>query len=741
MLKYGFLKETNDAVLDIFREENGFPKKNELTEGWGNEGYDFEGDDIGVKAWSVTPTFWELDLYDNLKQIGKRGKRIKHLYKRVIHKEGRTAWPETLIARLKPNMGKAEVMKEFDKIIKEMERDTEAEVQVSGGESELKAVDRSIIEPSWANKFIDKAGKDISVHFKKPHVTISSKKDSKAADEQRMYHYIDVDWHYAKKVNMLVDELIKGVGLSSAGKILKREKIKYKEPFRMDPMWESKQLRLSEGSIKISPDDPVKKLWVVLKSELTQFDKKQSTKSGYNHYALAQYLEAVNKAAKLVGSKDDKILIFKALIKSFTFNRNRMKFDLPPLQRVAKKYGVDYESVSALHNKQESSDIVVKDGKKFFKPKKPVYHRMPVEKFSDMTERELNKLVHKAIKGVDVHFGFSDLFTDKQLNALLDSEVFNDFSRSTKDDIYNALGESVEISESNKLKDVTKKTIAMLSDLRHIDDENLVSDFPTTLLMVLHNLAVMSQDLGMDDVKRDILSLKKRLNSSVVKYQMGEAVGKNLIGSAPSLERIQKLISKYFMGSKVDLKETGENEWSVATGKGVIPKLRVIKKKNRFRFERTESKYDQITERDTTPDEWKKALDGNRRVLKSLTDKVKRMRKGETFPNLTMDGAMGAIRGLTVAIKNIEKSLGENVDSIVNESSYDVAADSIARSAALNPKAVLKLIERQGWDGDKLAELIHAKKVDAMDVMVALVGNKKGMAQAIKKIEKSLGVS
>lgn len=51
---------------------------------------------------------------------------------------------------------------------------------------------------------------------------------------------------------------------------------------------------------------------------------------------------------------------------------------------------------------------------------------------------------------------------------------------------------------------------------------------------------------------------------------------------------IQKLISQYYFGSTIFLKEISENEWSVANSKGLIENVRVIKKGAIYRFERKE---------------------------------------------------------------------------------------------------------------------------------------------------------
>ena len=67
------------------------------------------------------------------------------------------------------------------------------------------------------------------------------------------------------------------------------------------------------------------------------------------------------------------------------------------------------------------------------------------------------------------------------------------------------------------------------------------------------------------------------------------------------------------------------------------------------------------------------------------------------------------------------------------------AANAIARAAALRVDAVQKLIDSEGFDGNKLAQAVSTKKLSAIDdVMVALVGNDKARKKAIDNIKKVL---
>lgn len=58
-----------------------------------------------------------------------------------------------------------------------------------------------------------------------------------------------------------------------------------------------------------------------------------------------------------------------------------------------------------------------------------------------------------------------------------------------------------------------------------------------------------------------------------------------LLGSAPTEDRIIKIISQYFYSSNIELIPFSENVFVISTLKGVLEKFRVIKKGKRFRFE------------------------------------------------------------------------------------------------------------------------------------------------------------
>jgi len=60
-----------------------------------------------------------------------------------------------------------------------------------------------------------------------------------------------------------------------------------------------------------------------------------------------------------------------------------------------------------------------------------------------------------------------------------------------------------------------------------------------------------------------------------------------LLATAPTLDRITDMISKYFMGSTITLIQNSSNpdEYSVNNKKGKLNSFRVIKKGKRYRFE------------------------------------------------------------------------------------------------------------------------------------------------------------
>lgn len=58
-----------------------------------------------------------------------------------------------------------------------------------------------------------------------------------------------------------------------------------------------------------------------------------------------------------------------------------------------------------------------------------------------------------------------------------------------------------------------------------------------------------------------------------------------LLASAPTKERMIKIISGYFYSSNIELIPFSDGIFVVATAKGALEKFRVIQKGKRFRFE------------------------------------------------------------------------------------------------------------------------------------------------------------
>jgi hypothetical protein len=57
-----------------------------------------------------------------------------------------------------------------------------------------------------------------------------------------------------------------------------------------------------------------------------------------------------------------------------------------------------------------------------------------------------------------------------------------------------------------------------------------------------------------------------------------------LLGSSPTLEGITKVITAFYMGSTIELVDD-LGCWQVVNKRGVIPGVRVVIKRGRYRFE------------------------------------------------------------------------------------------------------------------------------------------------------------
>lgn len=58
-----------------------------------------------------------------------------------------------------------------------------------------------------------------------------------------------------------------------------------------------------------------------------------------------------------------------------------------------------------------------------------------------------------------------------------------------------------------------------------------------------------------------------------------------LLASAPTMERITKMVNDYFYSTSIELHEGEHGMYSLINSKGKIDGCLVVKKKNRFRFE------------------------------------------------------------------------------------------------------------------------------------------------------------
>jgi hypothetical protein len=75
----------------------------------------------------------------------------------------------------------------------------------------------------------------------------------------------------------------------------------------------------------------------------------------------------------------------------------------------------------------------------------------------------------------------------------------------------------------------------------------------------------------------------KNYRRTILKFRQMKTV--TLLASAPTMERITKLVNQYFYSTSIELHEDSSGVYSLINSKGKIDGCRVIKKKNRFRFE------------------------------------------------------------------------------------------------------------------------------------------------------------
>lgn len=203
-------------------------------------GFDHEGSDFAVtissqggRGMSAVTLYWPLE------NIGIMRRKIQ--VRRVLwgydrDRTSRTAWPETILDRLKRASNINSALSILDKNIKEMKSE-EPILYWDDKVKESKAWDKSLPVPS---RLIieDIKGGDVSVSMNGREISFSSKSDNEKWMNQG-YQVYDLDVHkrFQKKVNSVRDLLEKARGYDAIEKILSAAKIPFTSRIRMHPMY------------------------------------------------------------------------------------------------------------------------------------------------------------------------------------------------------------------------------------------------------------------------------------------------------------------------------------------------------------------------------------------------------------------------------------------------------------------------------------------------------------------------
>jgi len=110
----------------------------------------------------------------------------------------------------------------------------------------------------------------------------------------------------------------------------------------------------------------------------------------------------------------------------------------------------------------------------------------------------------------------------------------------------------------------------------------------------------------------------------------------NLIATAPSLDRVQESINRYFCGSVWQLQPSGPNEWKLSRlDHGDLENFRVILKKGRYRFESGDFT--------TKPTDFGREADPDKALRELWTDQgVSQKRQDELIAEITAKAQPGA---------------------------------------------------------------------------------------------------
>lgn len=187
---------------------------------------------------TISMTLEDYYIYYDASNIGKRGKTVtEYRYQLLFPKNARTAWGYTTFRKLDPKMSYKKMMDTFLGVMEEASKAEQAELK-GPYEWKEKGISKRLPDPSWSEKFTDRSEGNISIFFKKPNVTITGKKEADAADVGHMIDYIDIKWTYAKKVNMVADEILRAQTLNNVQKVLDDNKVKYNRRMWMQAGWD-----------------------------------------------------------------------------------------------------------------------------------------------------------------------------------------------------------------------------------------------------------------------------------------------------------------------------------------------------------------------------------------------------------------------------------------------------------------------------------------------------------------------
>ena len=177
-------------------------------------------------------------IYYDASNIGKRGKTVtEYRYQLVLPKSARIAWGRTAYSKIDPKMSYKKMLNTFLGVMEEAVKKEQAELK-GPYEWEEKGISKRLPDPSWSEKFINRSEGNISILFKKPDISITGKKEADAADVGHMEDYIEVKWTYAKKVNMIADEILRAQTLDNVQKVLDANKVKYNRRMWMQAGWD-----------------------------------------------------------------------------------------------------------------------------------------------------------------------------------------------------------------------------------------------------------------------------------------------------------------------------------------------------------------------------------------------------------------------------------------------------------------------------------------------------------------------